>query len=118
MISSRSVLVNYRISFGKLGIATVPHDGFQIIAGTHVVQMVACAGTLLAQSAPPQRCGAAITRADVVLHFQPMLQQVGVRPNLLIRIARQTTCHKRVARVVVGTSGPRRAVSMRRSLFH
>ena len=69
----------------------MPHDGFNHVAGTAVMQPVAFerAGTFLMQPSAPQRSGAAPAGANIVLHVQAVLYQVGVRPYFLVRIAGQ-----------------------------
>ena len=68
----------------------MPHDGFDNVAGATVVQTVSVSRADRRQSASPQRCGAAPTRADVILHVELVLDVVAVRPNLLVGITRQT----------------------------
>ena len=64
----------------------MPHDGFDFVAGTTVVQTVLCTRETERKSASPKRCGAAPSRADVVLHEESVLHHVGIRPNGLVRI--------------------------------
>ena len=92
----------------------MPHDSLHDVAGAAVVQTFHTAATLSGQSATPQRRSAAPARADVVLHPEAVLYEVGVRPYLLVRIARHVAVGKeeagRVLNVVLA-SGPRRTVT-------
>ena len=67
----------------------MPHDGLDDGAGTAVVQAIVGTGETTAQTATPQRCGAAPASTDVVRHKQAVLNQVGVRPDGLVGVLRQ-----------------------------
>ena len=90
-----------------LGVA-VPHDSLHGVACTAVVETVFGTGTEFRQSATPERSGAAPACADVVLHEETVLHKVGVRPYLLVRIARHVVVLEDAVRVldVVVASGP------------
>ena len=92
---------------------SVPHDGFERVAGTAVVQTVFSTCAEQRQSATPKWSGAAPTCADVVLHEETMLYKVGVRPNLLMRVARHVIVAEQSVRIlnVVVASLPRWTVA-------
>ena len=88
----------------------MPHDGFDDIARAAVVQAVAGSGADGGESAAPERRGPAPARANVVHHAQTVLHHVGVRPDLLVRVARQTLVTRSEESVgvceAVGAGGP------------
>lgn len=90
-----------------LGVA-VPHDGLQGVACAAVVETVFGTGTELRQSATPERSGAAPASADIVLHVETVLHEVGVWPYLLVRIAWHVVVCEDAVRVlyVVIAGGP------------
>ena len=90
-----------------LGVA-VPHDSLHGVACAAVVETVFGTGAELRQSAAPERSGAAPACADVVLHEETVLYEVGVRPYLLVRIAWHVVVFEDAVRVldVVVAGGP------------
>ena len=78
------------------------------VACAAVVETVFGTGTELRQSAAQERSGAAPACADVVLHEETVLYEVGVRPYLLVRIAWHVAVCEYTVRVldVVIASGP------------
>lgn len=68
-------------------LTSMPHDSFQHISCTTVVQTFHTTTTFRSQSPTPQRSSATPSCADIVLHPQTMLNKIGIWPNLLVRIA-------------------------------
>lgn len=71
--------------------ASMPHNRLQHVAGAAIMHTVLMTRANESQTTSPQRSCTAPTSADVVRHHQAMLHHIGVRPNLLVRIARQTS---------------------------
>ena len=67
----------------------VPHDCLNLVAGTAVVQAVFGTRVDVARATAPKRSGAAPRTEDVVLHVELVLDEVGIRPDGLVRITRQ-----------------------------
>ena len=67
----------------------MPHDGFNDISGTAVVQSVAVSATDERETTPPQWSGATPSGTDVVDHEEAVLNHVGVGSYLLVWIAWQ-----------------------------
>lgn len=75
------------IALSALANASVPHDGLESVSGAAVVQAVRMSGTQALQSSSPQRCRFAPSCAQVVLHEETVLHEVGVGPYFLFWVA-------------------------------
>ena len=75
------------IALSALANASVPHDGFESVSGTAVVQSVRMSGTEALQSSSPQRCRFAPSCAQVVFHEETVLHEVRIGPYFLFGVA-------------------------------